>query len=297
MKIRRLFHFKQTRKYPVMYDEKGLSLRERSFNLFRLGTRPVEVAVKLNAKEPTIYRYYRDWKKLDPNFDLQYAYVKNLFSKNSKDRYKNLELFSKTCGISKEQLESILSTPHGLHRFLTGKYYFPIQADADHKRSVSLKIALLISDHLVKNKGCYEDIYYALELYFKQNKRIREEDDANIKEDNELMKLIHAVLAADMKNGWRGRVKPDTFSQEEREALMRHGLESEMKSLEAEYWIRIGKLMADGLTPEQAREKIYQDLLKKGDLKTAKVMREFQDKVHPMKNDGQAEPPASQPEL
>jgi hypothetical protein len=295
MKIGRLFHVKRARKYPVIYDEKGLSLRERSFDLFWLGKRPVEVAVKLNAKESTIFRYFRDWKKLDPNFDLQYAYVKSLFNKNSPDRDKNLDLFSKACGISKEQLESILSAPHGLRRFLTGKLYFPVQADADHKRSVALKIAVLFSDHLVKNKGYYEDIYYALDRYMKRNMKFREAEDEDIIEQNKVMKLIHGVLAADLKNEWRDRVKPDTFSQEEREALMRYGIESEIKSLEAEYWIRIGKLTAEGLTPKQAREKMYQDLLKKGDLKIAKAMREFQDKVDPVKIDVTLGPPSPPP--
>jgi hypothetical protein len=49
--------------------------------------------------------------------------------------------------------------------------------------------------------------------------------------------------------------------------------------------------------PEKAREKMYQDLLKKGDLKTAKAMRQFQDKVHPLETKGLEEPPASPPEL
>jgi hypothetical protein len=133
MKIGKLFQIKKTRKYPIKHDEKGLSLRARCFELFDQGKRPAEVVVALKAKEATVFRYYRDWKKLGPNFDQQYAYVKSLFGKNSPDRDKNLELFSKTCGISKEEFEAILSTPHGLHGFLTGKLYFPIQADADHK--------------------------------------------------------------------------------------------------------------------------------------------------------------------
>lgn len=56
------------------------------------------------------------------------------------------------------------------------------------------------------------------------------------------------------------------------------------------YWYRIGVLKAEGLTPEQAREKIYQDFLKKGDLKGAEVMCEFQNKVHPLKAGDQLPP-------
>jgi hypothetical protein len=287
---------KKSRKYPIKRNEEGLSLRARCFALFDLGKRPAEVARELKTKEATVFRYYRDWRKLGPNFDKLYAFVNSLFNKTSPERDKNLELFSRVCGIPKEQFETILSTPHGLRRFLTGKLYFPIQTDADYKRYVALELGLLVSDHLVKNKGFYEDIYCALERYFKENKRIREEENADINEDNELMKIIHAVLAADMENERKGRVKPDRLSAEERDALIKYGIESEKKKTEISYWLRIGCFMAGGLTEEQARERIYQDVEIGGDLKRAKAMREFQDKVHPLKTNVQENPPASSPQ-
>jgi hypothetical protein len=119
-----------------------------------------------------------------------------------------------------------------------------------------------------------------------EHMKYREEEDAEIKEENKIMALFHQVLAVDMENERQGRVKPDTFSEEERKAIMRLGVQQEMKKLEMWYWFRIGALKAEGLTTEQAREKIYQDLLDKNDLKGAKILREFQDKVHPLvKND------------
>jgi hypothetical protein len=287
---------KKSRKYPIKRNEEGLSLRARCFALFEQGKRPAEIAIELKTKEATVFRYYRDWKLQGPKFDTQYAFVKSLFNKTSSERDKNLELFSRACGVSKEQFEAILSTPHGLRRFLTGTLYFPIQADADHKSSVALQLALLFSDHLVKYKANFEDIYLALNRYIKENKRIRKEEDADINEDNELMKMTHAVLAADMENQRKGRVKPDKLTAEERDALIKYGIKSEMKQTEMFYWIHIGNLMAEGFTLEQAREKMYQDLLKKGDLKVAKAMREFQDKVHPLKTNGQENPLASPPQ-
>ena len=60
--------------------------------------------------------------------------------------------------------------------------------------------------------------------------------------------------------------------------------------------------MFEGLNREQAREKMYQELLEKGDLEGAKRMRRFQDKVHPLKKDdpemplsSPQPPPTSQP--
>ena len=63
-----------------------------------------------------------------------------------------------------------------------------------------------------------------------------------------------------------------------------------MKSVEATYCFRIGVLMGEGLTIEQAREKIYKDLLDKGDLRLAKMMREFQNRVHPLRPEDKSLP-------
>jgi hypothetical protein len=66
-----------------------------------------------------------------------------------------------------------------------------------------------------------------------------------------------------------------------------------MKRTEIFYWFRIASLVAEGYTPEQARETIYQDLLEKGDTKGAKMIREFQDKVHPLGKNDQVPPLSS----
>jgi hypothetical protein len=54
-------------------------------------------------------------------------------------------------------------------------------------------------------------------------------------------------------------------------------------------------LMGEGFTLDEAREKVYQDLLNKGDLEGTKMMRAFQDVVHPL-NTGDQFPPPSPPQ-
>jgi hypothetical protein len=292
MKLRRLFRVKKSRKYPIKRDGEGLSLRARCFELFEQGKRPAIVAEELHIKAPTVCRYFRDWKRLGPNFEQQYDYVRSLFKKTAPYRDKNMELFARAWGIEKEQLETILIQPHGLRRLLTGKYYFPAHSDADHKRHIALELASLISDYLIKNRGQFEDVYFALKRYMQENMKYRKEEDDEIKEENEIMAFFHQLLAADMENDRQGRVKRDAFSEEERSAIMRWGVEQERKKLELAYWLRIGALNAQGLTTEQAREKIYQDFLEKNDLKGAKLMREFQDKVHPLGNNDQVATPS-----
>jgi hypothetical protein len=218
--------------------------------------------------------------------------VKSLFSKTSHERDKNIELFARVCRISKEEFEAILSTPHGLLRLMTGKYHFPAHVDVDHKRHIALELALLISDHLVDNRGNFDDINFALERYMREARDYREEEDAQIAEHNKFMEILHKVLAKDMENEKQGQIKPDEYSKEEQDVIIQCAIKSEFKKAQNAYWFRIGVLMATGLTKEEAREKIYQDLLQKGDSKKAKMLREFQDRVHPLKTDSQ-EPPKS----
>jgi AraC-like DNA-binding protein len=296
MKLSKLFRIRKSRKYPIKRDGEGRSLRARCSELFEQDKRPVEVAGELKMEETTVYRYFRDWNRLGPNFERQYAYVRSLFSKTAPDRDKNIELFAKVCGISKEQFEVILSQPHGLRRLMTGKYHFPAHADVDHKLHKSLELAILISDHLVNDKGSFEDIYFALKHYMQEAKRYREEEDARITEDNKIMSFFHRVLAQDMENERQRRVKPDEFPKEEQDAITQFVIDSELRKTTITYWLRIGILMAKGLTKEEAREKMYRDLLEKGDIKGAKMLREFQDRVHPVNPDSKVPPkPPEQP--
>ena len=285
MAIFKRFGWKKRRKYPIKRDETGRSARSRCFEMFEERIPTGEIAERVGIKTNTVSKYYQQWKK-NPKLEQQLAYFKGLLKKTAPDRELTIELVSKICGITKEQVEEILHQPHGLRRILTGKFYFPAHANADHKRRIALQLALLISDHLIKNGGKFQDVYFAFRRYIQENMKYREEEDADIEEENKIMALFHQILAADIENERQGRVKRDTFSEEERKAITRLGVEQEMKKLEIAYWLRIGTLKVEGLTTEQAREKTYQDLLKDNDLKGAMMIREFQDKIHPLgKND------------
>ncbi|MBN1368295.1 MAG: hypothetical protein JW967_10265 [Dehalococcoidales bacterium] len=285
MKFSKLFRGKKHRKYSIKRDLEGKSLRARCFARFEQGQRPVDVAEELKMPMSTACRYFRDWQRIGPNFERRYAYVKSLFNKKAPDRDSNIELFAKVCQISKEQFETILSQPHGLQRLMTGKYYFPGHADVDHNKAIAFKLALLITDHLIKDGGKFEDIYLALKRYMQEYRINREEEDADTAEDNKVMAFFHKVLEIEMENERRGRIKPDTLSAEERDAAIKIGIALQMKKTQTKYWISIGILQAAGLTEAQAREKIYQDILNSGNLEMARMIREFQDKFHPLKTD------------
>jgi len=251
-------------------------------------------------KISTARRYFQQWKQLGPNFKRTYAYTKSLFEQSTPDRERNLELFAKTYGMQKEELETILSRPHGLRRLITGKLYLPGQANADHKLNVVMEVALFISDYLTKSGGKFADVRYALERWMKESQKFREVEDADIEEENQEMVFIRRVLEAAVQVEIEGRPKREKLTEEEKKAAIRYGLEATVEStireFETQYWIRIGDLMAEGLTLEQAREKIHQDLLDKGDVEGAEMMRSYQDIFHPLKTNDQDPPPSpSQP--
>ncbi len=167
MILEKLFGLRKYRKYPIKRDDRGQSLRAGCFQLFDEGKRPVEVARELAMKKSTVQSYFRQWKLIGPDFEKKYTYVRELLKKSAPNRDHNLELYAKACGISKEEFEAVLAKPHGLRRLMTGKLYFPGHASADHKREVALELALLISDHLVKNGGQFGDVLFAFESLMK----------------------------------------------------------------------------------------------------------------------------------
>jgi len=71
------------------------------------------------------------------------------------------------------------------------------------------------------------------------------------------------------------------FSKEEQEAITRYEVQSQFRQLQTLYWTKIVRLSLEGLTEQQAREQMYQDIIDKGDEKKAEIFRQFQDKIHP----------------
>jgi hypothetical protein len=286
MKLTRLFRTKKSRKYPIKWGERGRSARSRCFEMFAEGVPLNEIARTLEVKIDTVGRYHRQYRQ-DLGFEERYKYGKSLFEKTSPYRDKNIELYARVWGFSTDQLETILSQPHGLLRLITGKICTPAHEAAGYKQHRALELALMITEHLVKQGGSFEDAYYAFQHWMQENMKQRKEEDAEIKDENRDMEIMHAVLKADAERDRESRVKPDRLSEKESNANLQWGADKAMKRLAIDYWLRIAELTSEGITPEQAREKMYQDLLTKGDGKGAKMVREFQDRVHPLKNNDQ----------
>ena len=129
----------------------------------------------------------------------------------------------------------------------------------------------------------------------KENQINREEEDDDIKEENKNIEFMRKLIETDVENEKQGRVEPGRLSDEEIDVILKWWQQSKLKDLEMRYWLRIAELIAEGLTKEQGREKIYQDLLDKGDIEGAKSMRKYQNIIHPLKNNNPNPAPIPNP--
>ena len=271
---------KRKRKYPIKRDEFGRSARSRCFEMFDDNIPLPDIAEALGLKIETVYTYHRQWKK-DPEFDKAYAYLKRVLDKRAPDREPTLKLVAKISGMDKKEFETLLQKPHGLKRLMMGKIYFPKQSDADHRRYVALEIAMLIFNH-TNGKGGIEDVYHAFERWLDEYKKRRESEEKQIEEENRRIEFARRIIQAVLENERQGRVQPDSLSPEEIGAILNWPVQKARKEMIFTYWTRIAELMYGGLTMEQAREKMYQDLIDKGDMEGAKMIRQLQDSIHPL---------------
>jgi len=108
---------------------------------------------------------------------------------------------------------------------------------------------------------------------------------------NQMIAFSRQVIEVDAQAKREGRIKPGRLSKKEIATILGYGEELKVKNLEKLYWSRIAVSIGEGLTVEQAREKIYQDLVDKGDLEGAKMVRKYQDMIHPLKSDNREPPP------
>jgi len=177
-------------------------------------------------------------------------------------------------GYSKEQFETILSQPYGLKRLLTRQLYTPAEEAADCKRHKALVLAVAVSDFLILDGGTYEDIYDTFRTLMLLNKQFREEEDAEILNQNKKLEFIHKIMAKELEKEREGIIKPGIFSEEEIRIAKELAARKEARETQVIYWLHKSKLMQEGLTAEQARERLYQDMSKGGG-ELAKFVKDF----------------------
>jgi len=283
------FGRRKGRKYPVKLDHEGKSARQRCFEMLANHMPSEEIARATGVPVETVYRYRQQWKK-HPNLETNVAYLKELLKNDSPDREKTIELLAKVCQIPKEELEAIIHQPNGAKRIILQKFYFPGHREADHKRYVSFELAVFMSEFLIKKGGTFEDVHCYLREVHRRNKERSDREEEDVRRENQAVALMRAIIQADLEKERQARVQPDRLTPDQIRALMRIRRKESEKRAEARYWMWITDLVDQGLTVAQAREKLYQDLLRWGYPKFAADFRSWQDRIHPLRPDRESPP-------
>lgn len=121
-----------------------------------------------------------------------------------------------------------------------------------------------------------------MEALLKRHQMFRQDRDSDIEDENKSIDFMRRIIEVAEETERDKRPIPEVLTPEEQNLAIKHGMESKLRKLASEYWNRIGELTLEGHTQEEAREKIYSDLISQGDVKGAKLIREFQNKIHPL---------------
>jgi hypothetical protein len=152
---------------------------------------------------------------------------------------------------------------------------------------------MFFADLLIKNNIQFKDFSFAFEKWVKESQLMRDEENEEVDRNNQGIEFIQHLLKVLEQSEEDGRSIPQELTAEERQAYINMGLKGAARAYAKKYWASIAMMMQNGLTPEQAREQMYQETLAAGDAKLAKELRDYQDKVHPLKP---TPPPPSAPD-
>ena len=159
----------------------GYSLRQKAFALFFIGERPAEVAIMLNMKKTTCYRYFQQWKTGAGSDFIRYEAARDLWTGLSeKDVNMIIDLVSDELVTSNEVVLERMQKPWALKQLITGEWRnwkLPIQ----EKRKPS-RLSEWVGQILNRRS---EEVELLLELILCQEEYtyLDEEEDEDIDED------------------------------------------------------------------------------------------------------------------
>jgi hypothetical protein len=113
---------KEKRKYPIIRDEQGKTIRARCFEAFDKGLRPAEVTRKLSINPKTAYQYHYQWKKLPENFEEEYQILRKYLKERPEARNYIIRTLSRELGMPEYKIKLWLESPWGLKQIKSGKW-------------------------------------------------------------------------------------------------------------------------------------------------------------------------------
>ncbi len=130
---------KKSRKYPIKRDEYGASARQRAFEAFSYGKRPVEVAPTVGISLRTACRYFADWKKLPKNSELWYRMVKAGLKNRPGFPEEVIKTFAARLDVSEEEVRERLQKPWAMKQLVMGKWAAEVREKEERKRQARLE--------------------------------------------------------------------------------------------------------------------------------------------------------------
>ncbi len=101
----------------------GKSLRQKCFWWFDFGFKPVTVAQSLGVNANTVHRYYAQWKKMVPWFQLKYQAVRNCTGRLTyQDRKAIAETLANELGTSCDAVMEYMSQPWALKQLVNNEW-------------------------------------------------------------------------------------------------------------------------------------------------------------------------------
>ncbi len=104
-------------------DSSAMSVRQECFWWFDLGLKPVKVASLLGVSINTVHRYYAQWKKMVPWFQLKYQAARNCAHKlTNRDRRAIAETLANELGTSCDAVTEYMSQPWALKQLVNNEW-------------------------------------------------------------------------------------------------------------------------------------------------------------------------------
>ena len=261
MKLTNLLHLGKHRRHPIKLDQEGKSLRKRCFEAFDQGGRPVAVAATLKMKPATALRYFESWKRLGPQFENRYRFVRKALKNDSGLREDILTQLSKNLEISRDEVLRRLLPPWGLRQMISHKFPIFFSPEEESEGEYRLRLGLTFADFFKGWDESYADFYADLEQFLRNH-----------------IPPAPEGKEAEAKNSHKSKTKPQERQQGPARARFDFDLQkltpeklSELESYVAQksaeedardFIALIDLMTVIGISREQATEALFQSALK-----------------------------------
>lgn len=138
----------QSHKDPPKRIVSGRSMRQRAFIAFDLGMRPADVARMIKLSQTTAFRYFQQWKKLPPLFELKYKLARKCFRElGYNDRRIIAQALANELGATEAEISAQLRKPWAIRQIVTGEWRrWPVRStSARHKTIFNKGVQILLS--------------------------------------------------------------------------------------------------------------------------------------------------------